>query len=70
LKSQVRVWSLANVLFPLAEEELELIIWHWPCSRGLKGIFFLLFRSILEKEGPKSLFRGLGPNLVGVAPSR
>ncbi|XP_033288760.1 solute carrier family 25 member 33 isoform X1 [Orcinus orca] len=27
-------------------------------------------QSILEKEGPKSLFRGLGPNLVGVAPSR
>uniref|UniRef100_A0A8C9LCC4 Solute carrier family 25 member 36 n=1 Tax=Pavo cristatus TaxID=9049 RepID=A0A8C9LCC4_PAVCR len=29
-----------------------------------------LFQSILEKEGPRSLFRGLGPNLVGVAPSR
>ncbi|XP_061114035.1 solute carrier family 25 member 33-like [Conger conger] len=29
-----------------------------------------VLRSILEKEGPKSLFRGLGPNLVGVAPSR
>uniref|UniRef100_A0A8D0PFN8 Solute carrier family 25 member 36 n=1 Tax=Sus scrofa TaxID=9823 RepID=A0A8D0PFN8_PIG len=25
---------------------------------------------ILEKEGPRSLFRGLGPNLVGMAPSR
>uniref|UniRef100_A0A8D2CPU7 Solute carrier family 25 member 36 n=1 Tax=Sciurus vulgaris TaxID=55149 RepID=A0A8D2CPU7_SCIVU len=25
---------------------------------------------ILEKQGPRSLFRGLGPNLVGVAPSR
>ncbi|XP_061457712.1 solute carrier family 25 member 33 [Rhineura floridana] len=29
-----------------------------------------LLKSILEKEGPRSLFRGLGPNLVGVAPSR
>lgn len=28
------------------------------------------YSSILEKEGPSSLFRGLGPNLVGVAPSR
>uniref|UniRef100_G3U7E3 Solute carrier family 25 member 33 n=1 Tax=Loxodonta africana TaxID=9785 RepID=G3U7E3_LOXAF len=28
-----------------------------------------VLKSILEKEGPKSLFRGLGPNLVGVAPS-
>ncbi|XP_049723164.1 solute carrier family 25 member 36 isoform X2 [Elephas maximus indicus] len=27
-------------------------------------------KMILEKEGPRSLFRGLGPNLVGVAPSR
>ncbi|KAM7379141.1 hypothetical protein PAMP_004713 [Pampus punctatissimus] len=25
---------------------------------------------IIEREGPRSLFRGLGPNLVGVAPSR
>lgn len=27
-------------------------------------------KSMLQKEGPRSLFRGLGPNLVGVAPSR
>ncbi|XP_030319396.1 solute carrier family 25 member 33 [Calypte anna] len=33
------------------------------------GLFSVL-KSILEKEGPRSLFRGLGPNLVGVAPSR
>ncbi|GCB75563.1 hypothetical protein scyTo_0020370, partial [Scyliorhinus torazame] len=26
--------------------------------------------NILEKEGVRSLFRGLGPNLVGVAPTR
>ncbi len=32
--------------------------------------FSLYIRLILEKEGPRSLFRGLGPNLVGVAPSR
>ncbi|XP_058721238.1 solute carrier family 25 member 33-like isoform X2 [Poecile atricapillus] len=29
-----------------------------------------LLRAILEKEGKRSLFRGLGPNLAGVAPSR
>ncbi|KAM4702894.1 solute carrier family 25 member 33 [Rhinophrynus dorsalis] len=29
-----------------------------------------VLKSILEKEGTKSLFRGVGPNLVGVAPSR
>uniref|UniRef100_A0A8D2P0V2 Solute carrier family 25 member 36 n=1 Tax=Zosterops lateralis melanops TaxID=1220523 RepID=A0A8D2P0V2_ZOSLA len=27
-------------------------------------------KMILQNEGPRSLFRGLGPNLVGVAPSR
>lgn len=27
-------------------------------------------RHIIEVEGPRALFRGLGPNLVGVAPSR
>ncbi|XP_074070995.1 solute carrier family 25 member 36 isoform X1 [Macrotis lagotis] len=27
-------------------------------------------KMILEKEGSRSLFRGLGPNLIGVAPSR
>uniref|UniRef100_W5MJ93 Solute carrier family 25 member 33 n=3 Tax=Lepisosteus oculatus TaxID=7918 RepID=W5MJ93_LEPOC len=37
-----------------------------PVAPGL----FQVLRSILEKEGPRSLFRGLGPNLVGVAPSR
>lgn len=27
-------------------------------------------RHIVENEGPRALFKGLGPNLVGVAPSR
>ncbi|CAM9750136.1 solute carrier family 25 member 36-A-like [Lethenteron reissneri] len=30
----------------------------------------LCLKTIFENEGPRSLFRGLGPNLVGVAPSR
>lgn len=29
-----------------------------------------LFRYIVQNEGPRALFKGLGPNLVGVAPSR
>ena len=28
------------------------------------------YRLIIEKEGPAGLFKGLGPNIVGVAPSR
>lgn len=30
----------------------------------------LFFRYIIENEGPRALFKGLGPNLVGVMPSR
>lgn len=41
-----------------------------PSSLMWLLFFFFFLRSILEKEGPRSLFRGLGPNLVGVAPSR
>ena len=33
------------------------------------GIFACL-KHIVKTEGPRSLFKGLGPNLVGVAPSR
>ena len=33
-------------------------------------IIYLLFRHIIQTEGMRSLFRGLGPNLVGVAPAR
>lgn len=33
-------------------------------------LFIVFFRHILETEGVQGLFRGLGPNLVGVAPSR
>lgn len=33
--------------------------------------FFLsFFRHIVKTEGPKALFKGLVPNIVGVAPSR
>lgn len=39
--------------------------------RQFFNFFFLFFcRHIVEHEGPRALFRGLGPNLVGVAPSR
>uniref|UniRef100_A0A4W3GKV6 Solute carrier family 25 member 33 n=1 Tax=Callorhinchus milii TaxID=7868 RepID=A0A4W3GKV6_CALMI len=38
-------------------------------TRVAPGLFQVL-KMILEKEGPRSLFRGLGPNLIGVAPSR
>jgi hypothetical protein len=52
--------QLANMDSDL--EYCELILW----------VLFLCanFRLIIEKEGPSALFKGLGPNLVGVAPSR
>lgn len=33
-------------------------------------MFQLNFRYIVETEGARALFKGLGPNLIGVAPSR
>ncbi|KAL2103616.1 hypothetical protein ACEWY4_000484 [Coilia grayii] len=41
-----------------------------PGTGAVAPSLLQVLRSILEKEGPRSLFRGLGPNLVGVAPSR
>jgi len=32
--------------------------------------FSVFFRHIVKTEGPKALFKGLVPNIVGVAPSR
>jgi hypothetical protein len=34
------------------------------------SLTYIYCRHIIKTEGLKSLFRGLGPNLVGVAPSR
>lgn len=32
--------------------------------------FLFIFRGVRHKEGFRALFKGLGPNLVGVIPSR
>ncbi|XP_067881234.1 solute carrier family 25 member 33-like [Heterodontus francisci] len=37
---------------------------------GVSPRLLEVLRTMLLKEGVRSLFRGLGPNLVGVAPSR
>lgn len=39
-------------------------------DRKLNSFFLRVPRHIVQHEGPKALFKGLGPNLVGVAPSR
>ncbi|XP_059475322.1 mitochondrial carrier protein Rim2 [Neocloeon triangulifer] len=43
-----------------------------PSTPGLRPRMGLVqcLRYIVEHEGPRALFKGLGPNLVGVAPSR
>ena len=33
-------------------------------------IIWRCIRQIIENEGPRALFKGLGTNLIGVAPSR
>ncbi|XP_031830032.1 replication in mitochondria 2 isoform X2 [Nomia melanderi] len=40
-----------------------------PCTHSAPGIFQCI-RYIVQNEGTRALFKGLGPNLIGVAPSR
>ena len=55
----------------LADEEPKsmLIILSSNCCPHYH-IVTLYFRHIIEHEGVRGLFKGLGPNLIGVAPSR
>jgi len=39
-------------------------------GRGAQPSIWACLRQIFVQEGPRALFKGLGPNLVGVAPSR
>ena len=39
-------------------------------SGGSRFLIWRHIRHIIENESPRALFKGLGPNLVGVAPSR
>ncbi len=44
---------------------------HCGISSAPKSMSIIeCLRHIVQTEGPKALFKGLGPNLVGVAPSR
>lgn len=47
----------------------------FACSTSPKPMItktdcFLICRHIVETEGARALFKGLGPNIIGVAPSR
>nr|XP_060618569.1 solute carrier family 25 member 36-A-like [Anolis sagrei ordinatus] len=61
-------WALRPICFPAVE--LQGLNGALIRPGGPSGGILHLLRTILEKEGIRSLFRGLGPNLVGVAPSR
>uniref|UniRef100_A0A8C3DVG8 Uncharacterized protein n=1 Tax=Corvus moneduloides TaxID=1196302 RepID=A0A8C3DVG8_CORMO len=69
---KTRLQSSQLALRPLCLPEIQLpgmsvrLVNPTPPSPGV----LQLLRAILEKEGVRSLFRGLGPNLAGVAPSR
>uniref|UniRef100_A0A8D0HE85 Solute carrier family 25 member 33 n=1 Tax=Sphenodon punctatus TaxID=8508 RepID=A0A8D0HE85_SPHPU len=69
---KTRLQSSSLALRPLCFPEVQLQGVSGGLVRpGLRSAGVLqLLRTILEKEGIRSLFRGLGPNLVGVAPSR
>ncbi|NXA05905.1 S2533 protein, partial [Sapayoa aenigma] len=69
---KTRLQSSQLALRPLCLSEVQLpgmtvkLMNPTPPSPGV----LKLLRAILEKEGMRALFRGLGPNLAGVAPSR
>lgn len=46
--------------------------WTIPHTSTILYVLYFLTstRYIVQNEGPRALFKGLGPNLVGVAPSR
>ena len=52
----------------VASENITVLIFNVVAIN--KQTLYLYSRHIIKTEGIKSLFRGLGPNLVGVAPSR
>ncbi|XP_056335212.1 solute carrier family 25 member 36-A [Danio aesculapii] len=59
----------SSVTFYISEVQLSTVNGPSVARMAPPGPLHCL-KLILEKEGPRSLFRGLGPNLVGVAPSR
>ncbi|KAF7238106.1 Solute carrier family 25 member 36-A [Varanus komodoensis] len=69
---KTRLQSSSLALRPLCLPAVQLQGVNGALIRpGLPSVGALeLLRTILEKEGVRSLFRGLGPNLIGVAPSR
>ncbi|KAL4658489.1 solute carrier family 25 member 33 isoform X4 [Arapaima gigas] len=67
---KTRLQSSGLAVRPVVQVQMGL---HGACvirPAAVTPSLFQVFRSILKTEGPRSLFRGLGPNLVGVAPSR
>jgi solute carrier family 25 protein 33/36 len=52
-------------LFAIQIRKFRIFFFTYPV-----GIFSVFFRHIVKTEGPKALFKGLVPNIVGVAPSR
>ncbi|XP_076472813.1 solute carrier family 25 member 36-A-like isoform X2 [Babylonia areolata] len=63
--AQFHLCTSCNTNIPV---ERPLPVLHHAPSRTA-GVLFCL-RHILQTEGPRGLFKGIGPNLVGVAPSR
>ncbi|XP_057714018.1 solute carrier family 25 member 36-A-like [Corythoichthys intestinalis] len=59
----------SSVTFYISEVQLSTVNGASVARVAPPGLLHCL-KLIFEREGPRSLFRGLGPNLVGVAPSR
>lgn len=67
---KTRLQSSSSVTLYISEVQLNTVNGGASVNRVVSPGPLHCLKMILQKEGPRSLFRGLGPNLVGVAPSR
>lgn len=55
----------------MTSSQFQVYVSHCGISSAPKSLSILqCLRHIVETEGSRALFKGLGPNIVGVAPSR
>lgn len=69
LQSSVATFNGANAIYENATATLSPSAAAASPHKQMMGISGC-FRHVIETEGTRALFKGLGPNLVGVAPSR
>eukprot|EP00033_Pygsuia_biforma_P002126 GCRY01002359.1.p1 GENE.GCRY01002359.1~~GCRY01002359.1.p1 ORF type:complete len:289 (+),score=46.73 GCRY01002359.1:172-1038(+) len=63
----------ASSVFPLDISKTRLQTLRSPVAGGVAGTrhtFLSVIRMIVRQEGPRGLYKGLGPNLIGIIPEK